>query len=91
MPFGVLIHIYGAASPLVSSGEQWGYEIAKIPALAGTSLEGISGFMWTKGANRNDAVWVHIDENTGSLRIDYKSETQDWIYTFHADGILMFR
>lgn len=90
MPFGVLINIYGAASTLVSSGEEWGYEITKIPALAGTSLGGISGFMWTKGANHNDAVWVSIDKNTGSLRIDYKSETQDWIYAFHADGILMF-
>lgn len=90
MSFGVLISIYGSGSPLVSSGEQWGYEIAKIPALAGTSLEGICGFMWTQYVNHNDAVWAYIDKNTGSLRIDYKSETQDWIYALHVDGILMF-
>lgn len=90
MSFGVLISIYGSGSPLVPSGEQWGYEIAKIPALAGTSLEGICGFMWTQYVNHNDAVWAYIDKNTGSLRIDYKSETQDWIYTLHVDGILMF-
>ena len=90
LPFGVLISIGGAGSPLVSSGEQWAYEIARIPELVGASLTGICGFMWTQYANHNDAVWVSVDKNTGALNVDYKSETQDWIYTFHASGILLF-
>ena len=87
---GVLISISGAGSPLVSSGEQWGYEIARIPELVGTSLTGINGFMWTQYANHNDSVWVSFNKGTGSLVLDFKSETQDWIYTFHADGVLLF-
>ena len=90
LPFGVFVSIGGAGSPLISSGEQWGYKIARIPELVGASLSGICGFMWTQYANHNDAVWVSVDKNTGALNVDYKSETQDWIYTFHASGMLLF-
>ena len=90
MPVGVFVSIGGAGSPLVSSGEQWGYKIARIPELVGMSLTGICGFVWTQYANHNDAVWVSVDKNTGALNMDYKSETKDWIYTFHASGILLF-
>lgn len=85
---GVQIHVEGSGNTLISSGEEWGYEIAKVPAAASLSLCGLVGMMWTEGANNNDSMWFHM--NSGSLRVDFKSKTKDWPKTVHCDGIMAY-
>lgn len=85
---GVQIHVEGSGNTLIQSGEEWGYEIAKIPAAASLSLCGLVGMMWTEGANSNDLMWFHM--SNGSLRVDFKSKTKDWPKTVHCDGIMAY-
>lgn len=85
---GVQIHVEGSGNTLIQSGEEWGYEIAKVPAAASLSLCGLVGMMWTEGANNNDSMWFHM--NGGSLRVDFKSKTKDWPKTVHCDGIMAY-
>lgn len=85
---GVQIHVEGIGNTLIQSGEEWGYEIAKVPAAASLSLCGLVGMMWTEGANNNDSMWFHM--NGGSLRVDFKSKTKDWPKTVHCDGIMAY-
>lgn len=88
---GVQLHVVGTSSSgLITSGEKWGYEIAKIPEITGTEVCGLTGFVWSVGANYNDSAWFHIDEENGSLRIDFKTTTQDWPYTIHCEGIMAY-
>lgn len=88
---GLQLHVGGSSnSGLISSGEQWGYEIARIPEIAGTELCGLAGFVWSVGANYNDSAWFHVDKSTGSLRVDFKTQTKDWPYTVHCDGIMAY-
>lgn len=85
---GIQIHVGGDSNTLIQSSEEWGYEIAKIPAAASLSLCGLVGMMWTEGANNNDLMWFHI--SNGSLRVDFKSKTKDWPKTIHCDGIMAY-
>ena len=88
---GLQLHVGGSSnSGLISSGEQWGYEIARIPEIAGTELCGLAGFVWSVGANYNDSAWFYVDKSTGSLRVDFKTQTKDWPYTVHCDGIMAY-
>lgn len=85
---GVQIDVTGSSNTLIESGEEWGYEIAKIPAAASLTLCGLVGMMWTEGANSNDLMWFHMSD--GSLRVDFKSKTKDWPKTIHCDGIMAY-
>lgn len=85
---GVQIDVTGSSNTLIQSGEEWGYEIAKIPAAASLTLCGLVGMMWTEGANSNDLMWFHMSD--GSLRVDFKSKTKDWPKTVHCDGIMAY-
>jgi hypothetical protein len=85
---GVQIDVTGSSNTLIQSGEEWGYEIAKIPAVASLTLCGLVGMMWTEGANSNDLMWFHMSD--GSLRVDFKSKTKDWPKTIHCDGIMAY-
>lgn len=78
----------GSGNTLIQSAEEWGYEIAKIPAAASLSLYGLVGMMWTDGANHNDLMWLHM--SGGSLCVDFKSETKNWPKTIHCDGIMAY-
>ena len=85
---GVQIDVTGSGNTLIQSGEEWGYEIAKIPAAASLTICGLVGMMWTEGANSNDLMWFHMSD--GSLRVDFKSKTKDWPKTIHCDGIMAY-
>lgn len=85
---GVQIDVTGSSNTLIQSGEEWGYEIAKIPAAASLTLCGLVGMMWTEGANNNDLMWFHMSGS--SLRVDFKSKTKDWPKTIHCDGIMAY-
>lgn len=85
---GIQIHVGGSGNTLIQSAEEWGYEIAKIPAAASLSLYGLVGMMWTDGANHNDLMWLHM--SGGSLCVDFKSETKNWPKTIHCDGIMAY-
>ena len=82
------INVDGRSNTLIQSGEEWGYEIAKIPAAASLTLCGLVGMMWTEGANNNDLMWFHMSGS--SLRVDFKSKTKDWPKTIHCDGIMAY-
>jgi hypothetical protein len=85
---GVQIDVTGSSNTLIQSGEEWGYEIARIPAAASLTLCGLVGMMWTEGANNNDLMWFHMYGS--SLRVDFKSKTKDWPKTIHCDGIMAY-
>ena len=85
---GVQIHVEGSSNTLIQSPEEWGYEIAKVPAAASLSLCGLVGMMWTDGANSNDLMWFHM--SNGSLHVDFKSKTKDWPKTIHCNGIMAY-
>ena len=85
---GIQINVDGKSDTLIRSGEEWGYEIAKIPAAASLTLCGLVGMMWTEGANNNDLMWFHMSGS--SLRVDFKSKTKDWPKTIHCDGIMAY-
>lgn len=85
---GVQIDVTGSSNTLIQSAEEWGYEIAKIPAAASLTLCGLVGMMWTEGANNNDLMWFHMSGS--SLRVDFKSKTKDWPKTIHCDGIMAY-
>lgn len=88
MQLGIQIDVTGSSNTLIQSAEEWGYEVAKIPAAASLSLCGLVGMMWTDGANSNDLMWFHM--SNGSLRVDFKSKTKDWPKTIHCDGIMAY-